>query len=733
MAPLAAGPLPVPFARPSPVSVSQPSPPSSASQCTTGATGPPISISAIADGANDFVFNAVGDEPTGLCDCDAGVLCSSDLEPQDMRTSGVAGLNYHDFQLQSAGPCHEAVDTFSTFSGPFPQSISSGNPNVSCVFNNDYVNVLVDDCQSASKCAPVYALKGLVDRTVNPSWSPVALSSQSDYLAAHCAILQSGQPNFSGCQFPVQTNLNTQFLRETMGVYHDPDVLALIEFGFPLNFDKTIPVGSQHLRNHKGAQDFPAAIDHYLTKEISHGAVLGPFDSNPFSCPCVLSPLNSVPKRDSEERRIIVHLSFPFGASVNSGISKDTYLGEPMKLTFPRVDDLVALVKLFGQGCALFKRDLKRAYRQIPVDPGDIHLLGYSWQGKLYFDAVLPMGLRSAALCCQRVTNLISHICRQQGLSIVNYLDDFGGAATWSDAPQAYDALGRVLSLAGLTEAADKACPPASVMTFLGVQFDTKSLTLTITPDRLIEIQSLLAQWAQKTKSTRHELQSLLGKLQFVAACVRPGRVFISRLLNFLRTTAESGSFVIPPDALADIAWWQRFLPLYNGVSMMPWEEWSQPDGVVSTDACLSGCGGWVEGEYFHALFPLHILLQNLHINALELLAVVVALKLWCVRWAGKRLLIYCDNMTSVQVINSGATRDVFLQSCLREICFLAAVHEFELQARHLSGVENRVADLCSRLHLSANHAALFHKENLLWQLQQREVPPEYFKFLHSW
>ena len=204
----------------------------------------------------------MGDEPTGLRDCEAGALCSSDLEPQGMRTSGVAGLNYHDFQLQSAGPCHEAVGTFSTFSGPFPQSISSGNPNVSCVFNNDPVNVLVDNCQSASKCAPVYVLKGLADRTVNPSRSSVALSAQSDYLAAHCAILQSGQPNFSGCQFPVQTNLNTQFLRETMGVYHDTDVLALIEFGFPLNFEKTIPVGSQHLRNHKGARDFPAAIDH---------------------------------------------------------------------------------------------------------------------------------------------------------------------------------------------------------------------------------------------------------------------------------------------------------------------------------------------------------------------------------------------------------------------------------------------------------------------------------------
>ena len=147
--------------------------------------------------------------------------------------------------------------------------------------------------------------------------------------------------------------------------------------------------------------------------------------------------------------------------------------------------------------------------------------------------------------------------------------------------------------------------------------------------------------------------------------------------------------------------------------------------------ACRAAAAG-LRGNIFMPCFP-RTLSQNLHINALELLAVVVALKLWCVRWAGKRLLIYCDNMTSVQVINSGATRDVFLQSCLQEICFLAAVHEFDLQARHLSGLQNSVADLCSRPHLSANHAALLHKEDLLWQLHQREVPPDYFIFLHSW
>jgi hypothetical protein len=49
-----------------------------------------------------------------------------------------------------------------------------------------------------------------------------------------------------------------------------------------------------------------------------------------YACP-VLSPLHSVPNKDSSERRVIVDLSFPEGESVNFGILKDEYLGLKIK------------------------------------------------------------------------------------------------------------------------------------------------------------------------------------------------------------------------------------------------------------------------------------------------------------------------------------------------------------------------------------------------------------------
>jgi len=56
-------------------------------------------------------------------------------------------------------------------------------------------------------------------------------------------------------------------------------------------------------------------------------------------------------------------LSFPIGSSLNDGIPRDTYLGEPFTLRLPGIDAFVDIIRELGAGCWLFKRDLSRAYR----------------------------------------------------------------------------------------------------------------------------------------------------------------------------------------------------------------------------------------------------------------------------------------------------------------------------------------------------------------------------------
>ena len=59
---------------------------------------------------------------------------------------------------------------------------------------------------------------------------------------------------------------------------------------------------------------------------------------------------------------------------MNSGIDKNVYLGKTISLSYPSLDSSTAIIVKKGPGAFLFKTDLKHAYRQIFVDPGDMHL-----------------------------------------------------------------------------------------------------------------------------------------------------------------------------------------------------------------------------------------------------------------------------------------------------------------------------------------------------------------------
>lgn len=548
----------------------------------------------------------------------------------------------------------------------------------------------------------------------------------------------SGLPNYLGCRIPVVSNLKLQFIRSMLVDYDDTLVCDLLEFGFPLGHTGILE-NMKKPRNHSGARDFPYFIMKYLKKEMGYKAIIGPFKQNPFIFSSLaLSPLNSVPKSTPGERRVITDLSFPPENSVNDGICKDTYLGKPVVLKYPSVDDLVHLIKQKGRDCLLFKRDLKRAYRQIPIDPGDVNLVGFHWKNHIFVDRVLTMGLRSSAHICQRVTSTIVFMMKQCGHAIVNYLDDLAGAESPELADSVFELLRKLLEHCGLEESVDKACPPSTVMCFLGVEFNTHELTLSVTAERVLEILQLVQSWLEKSDATVRDLQSLLGKLHFVSSCVRPGRLFVSRLLTWLRSLPDDlQSHVIPLYIRKDLLWWSCFLKLYNGVSMMFLEDWSQPDEIVESDATLSSCGGWFapKREYFHVEFPPFLCELNLHINQCELLAIMICIKLWSTCFCGKKILLKCDNQTTVAVLNSGATKDSYMQGCLREILFFAAKFHFEVRAVYLPGVHNRTADVLSRWHLNTSSDKLFFnlpiiKEGVCFE---KYVGSNLFYFSHDW
>ena len=114
-------------------------------------------------------------------------------------------------------------------------------------------------------------------------------------------------------------------------------------------------------------------------------------------------------------------VSFPFGCSVNDGISSTL-----ASVSYSSVDDAVRRILHLGKGTQLVKVDLKQAYRQVPVHPQDQHLLVISWERSVYVDRALPFGLRSAPKIFTAVADMIAWALHMAGIhDQIHYLDDF--------------------------------------------------------------------------------------------------------------------------------------------------------------------------------------------------------------------------------------------------------------------------------------------------------------------
>ncbi len=287
------------------------------------------------------------------------------------------------------------------------------------------------------------------------------------------------------------------------------------------------------------------------------------------------------------------------------------------------------------------------------------------------FGKSFNMGMNISPFLCQSVTDAIRYIYQRMVFDLVNYLDDLATAERWDKADEANKQMGQVLGSSGLKEKETKHWPPNTQMIFLGVHFDTSELILSVTEDRLLEIRDLLGWWLNQESASKKQYQVLLDKLNFISACVKQGRIFVSRIISFMKTLPKFGSYKVPYQVKKDLIWWYKFLPGYNGVSMTAIEEWSQPDEIFAMDACLQGCSGWNSyRQFFRTSFPVDILQKGLYINTLKLLTIIVACKILGDQSTGKRLLVKCDNEASVTVMNSGKSKDYFMQACLPELAF---------------------------------------------------------------
>ena len=532
-------------------------------------------------------------------------------------------------------------------------------------------------------------------------------------------------PNVLGARVPIVSKWNLQLASQLAESQSDREVVQYLRYGWPLNHDGRAV--SVTLMNHKSALNFQNDVTNYIKKEMQLGCLLGPFISIPWTQHTAISPMSTREKRNSTKRRILMDLSWPRnGKAVNDGISAEKYMGHLIDLHYPTVDDLCKRAYKLGQGCKGYRRDLGRAFKQLYCDPADWPLMGISWSGMILYDKTTIMGSRSAPYCCQRTTSFIRHIMKNLQHYVANYVDDFMGLDKAEKIWSSYNTLGNLLRDLGVQEALDKAIPPSYIIEFLGVMYDFIKMIIYVTDERMQDFQQELTWWRLGKKYTRKQLESLLGKMQFISNCIRPARVFVLRLRNSLRDM-KTNVGITDEQMMADLDWWVTFLPKYNGVSIMWMNQELKEDFLIASDACLTGMGAKCGKEYIHTTFPRKYRNTDIYkIHHLEMIAIIVSVRVWASKLKGFRFVMGCDNLPVVHVVNAGFTKDVVLQNMMRELIYTAATQQFEIVLKYIPSRENKIPDILSRIHLGRPYIWQFEKY-IPETWTRMEIKPEHF------
>ena len=110
----------------------------------------------------------------------------------------------------------------------------------------------------------------------------------TDPSALHKLMKASGTYNFLGLKIPLQSQLNVDQWEKQLEGYWDTQLLELIKYGFPMDFNRQSPLRWED-KNHNSALQFPQDVEAYLKEEIQFGAIQGPFTKSPIEN-CHFSP-----------------------------------------------------------------------------------------------------------------------------------------------------------------------------------------------------------------------------------------------------------------------------------------------------------------------------------------------------------------------------------------------------------------------------------------------------------
>lgn len=233
-----------------------------------------------------------------------------------------------------------------------------------------------------------------------------------------------------------RTPVNVDAMRQWLDLYPNRDDAETLRNGFLYGFCIPFVYSDSpfFLENLKSARGHTEVLRQKMQTKVNLGRMEGPLKELPFYN-LRISPLGVIPKKEVDKFRLIHHLSFPKGSSVNDGITK-----ECASVLYVSFDRAVFLLRSAGKGTWLAKWDIESAFRLLPIHPDCYHLLGCMVDGNFYYNTCLPMGCSISCHFFEMFSTFLEWVVRFEtgSRAIIHYLDDFLFVAPGDSTKNAY-------------------------------------------------------------------------------------------------------------------------------------------------------------------------------------------------------------------------------------------------------------------------------------------------------
>ena len=327
--------------------------------------------------------------------------------------------------------------------------------------------------------------------------------------------------------------------------------------------------------------------------------------------------------------------------------------------------------------------DLESAYKQLALHPTEydctVVVLKNPTTGSpaCFLMRTLPFGSTASVLHFNRTARLIWRLGLELNLWWSNYFDDYPCVTHGSQVVSTQSCVEGLFQLLGFRFASDKLAPFSNSTEMLGVVVDTsdkQAIKVDNKESRKRELVSELKNVLQQNALEVANLPAILGRVQYAELRIagRHGKLAMADIREWEKSEHVKRS--VPLDDISRAAFEILLARIDSGKPKRVSVDEPQKPVLIFTDGAVepssSGeveatIGGVIFADDTTQVFGTYVDSQVLQgwmeelthpVGLTELYGVVVAVKQWAHLLRGRRVIIFCDNWTAIDVYVKGTS-----------------------------------------------------------------------------